>query len=492
MQQAGHRPRWYLAPVLVLALVAAACGGSSDGGGGSNGGATGGELPDCPVDALESATGPVELVVWHAFVAKTKETLEALAAEYNAAQDKVRVRIESQGNDYAELWDKYQQSASSGGLPGVAILEDINTQAVADSGTVMPAQSCIDASDYDTSDLVETAADYYRIDGALYPGTVNVSDPLLYYNKNHFRRAGLDAETTPKTLDEVREYAQKIKDAGVADRPVILHMSPWFFENWLTGDGQPIVDNDNGRGDGETTAAAFDNETTVGVFTWVKQMSDDGLLTALPYRPGQIDQYLAMSEQRASMTIETSTAATSISAFLAGDTSVVEDSGEDVDPSTVDTSALDIGAGELPGINESGQVQVGGSGWYIMSTTAPEVQAAAWDFMKWWNEPAVQVRWHLEGSYMPFSKTAAEDPQVQASWDGPPPGRWLGLAYRQLVDGIDPDWPGPLIGPYDQARTAMAKGLDELLLSGKSPQEAVTGAADETTAAIEQYNQESF
>ena len=44
---------------------------------------------------------------------------------------------------------------------------------------------------------------------------MNLSGALLYYNKGHFRQAGLDARTTPKTLDEVREYAEKIKDADI-------------------------------------------------------------------------------------------------------------------------------------------------------------------------------------------------------------------------------------------------------------------------------------
>lgn len=490
MTATSHRRRpctLTLALLAVTVLLAAACGGGSDSGD-QAGGTDDGELAPCPVDALDQTTGPVEVVLWHAFVAKTQETLQALADEYNASQGKVRVRVESQGASYQELWNKYQQSASSGGLPGVVILEDINLQAVADSGTVIPAQSCIDASGYDTSDLVETAVDYYSVDGALYPGTANVSDPLVYYNKNHYRRAGLDAEAPPKTLDELREHAQKIKDAGVVDRPVILHLNPWFFENWLTGDHQPLVDNDNGRGDGETTAAAFDNDATRELYAWVKQMSDDGLLTALPFRGGQVDHYLAMSEQRASITIESSTAATSIAAFLAGDTSVVDE----VDPNDVDLSALDIGAGMLPGLREAGRVQVGGSAWYITSTTPPEVQAAAWDFLQWWNRPEVQVRWHLQGSYMPFSKAAARDPQVTASWQGAIPGPWLGLAYQQLADGVDPQWPGPLIGPYDLVRRSFVTTLDQMVLEGRTPDEAVASAAEQSTEAIQRYNEESF
>lgn len=474
---------------VALALLGAACGGGDDGGSGG-GDEEAAELPACPLDALDAAAGPVEVVVWHSYVAKTAETLQKLVDQYNGSQAKVRVRLESQGNSYDELWRKYQQGAQANDLPGIAILEDTNTEAVADSGTVLPAQSCIDASGYDTSDLVASAVDYYSIDGALYPGTVNLSTPLLYYNTNHFRRAGLDPADPPGTLAEVREAAQAIRDAGVVEKPVVLNLESWFFETWMTGVGAGIVDNDNGRGDGETTAAAFDDEPMREVVTWVRDMQADGLLEAIPNTPGQINHYLALAQQNGSMTLATSTAATSVEAFLAGDTSVA--AGADVAPEDIDLSALAFDAGPFPGLEAPGKVQIGGGAWYITNTTPPEVQAAAWDFITWWNRPETQVIWHLEGSYLPFSKQAATDREVVDSWTNDQSGRWLAVSFRQLTEGVDPAWPGPLIGPYDQFRKALEGAVDAVTLSGADPAAEITKAADATTAAIEAYNQENF
>jgi sn-glycerol 3-phosphate transport system substrate-binding protein len=483
----GPTVRW-LALAFALALVAAACGGGDDGD--DDGGAASGDLPECPVDALDSATQPVEVVVWHSYVGKTSDTLVALADQYNASQSKVRVRVESQGNNYDELWRKYQQGAQAGDLPGIAILEDTNTEAVIDSGTVLPAQSCIDATGYDTSDLVPSAVDYYSADGALYPGTVNLSTPLVYYNTNHFRAAGLDPADPPGTLDELRQTAEAIKAAGVADTPVVLNLESWFFETWVTGADAGIVDNDNGRGDGQTTEAVFDGGPMNEAVTWVKDMIDAGLLEPIPNTPGGINQYLALAEQNGSMTIATSTAATTIEAFLSGDTSVTDD--VPADASDVDLTQLAFDAGPFPGLDTPGRVQIGGGAWYITNTTPPEVQAAAWDFITWWNRPETQVIWHLEGSYLPFSETAAEDAAVVESWTTDQSGSWLAVSYQQLTEGVDPQWPGPLIGPYDQFRDALENGLDAVALSGADPAAEITKAADATTAAITAYNEENF
>lgn len=499
MTSSPHQPRSWARRLAVLAvatclLALAACSGSTssstDAGGGGGGSDTLVPLPPCPVDALASATQPVDVELWHPFVAKTKDTLEAMVAQYNASQTKVRVKAEAQGT-YNELAAKYRSAVPSKDLPAIAIFEDINTKSVADSGTILPAQSCIDADNYDTSDLLASVKAFYSVGGALFPSTANISTPLLYENRNHFRRAGLDPDKPPTTLAEVREYAQKIKDAGVVDHPIALSLQPWFIESWLNGEGAALVDNDDGRGSGQTTAAVFDTDQTREIYTWIRDMNRDGLLTAIPNTDGNIDDYLAMAQQKTSMIIESSVSATSIKAFLKGD----------LDPSTLqggsgaapaDLNALDIGAAPFPGVSEPGKVRLGGSGWYITNTTKPEVQAAAWDFMKWWNSTDQQVRWNLEGSYLPFRASAAKDPRVTANWTSDLSGRWLAISYNQLVNGINPDFPGAQFGPFDKYVKATDDSLESMVFGTTEPAAAVTAAANATTDAITQYNKDNF
>jgi sn-glycerol 3-phosphate transport system substrate-binding protein len=327
-------------------------------------------------------------------------------------QANVAVSGAKQGAAYEELLRKYQAAIPSKSLPDLAIMEDTTTQYMIDSDTVLPAQSCLNADKMSKDAFVQTAVDHYSVNDVLYPASANLSDILTYYNKNHFRRAGLDPEKAPQTLDEVQAYAQKIKDAGIVDKPIILKLDSWFIETQLTGSEKPVVNNENGRGPGRTTEAAFDTPETQKLFAWINDMTAKGLMQAVPATDGQVDHYLAMASQKASMTIETSTAATSVKAFLGGDTSVVEGSGADA--GSVDLAALDFGAGEVFGVSAAGRAQVGGGAWFMMKTSAPAKQAAAWDFMKWWNQDDQQVTWHLEGSYLPFLLAAAQDPRVQA------------------------------------------------------------------------------
>ncbi len=472
-------------------LLLGACGGggeeSDDTSGGSDGpDATAPELPPCPIDALDDVTEPVEIVVWHSQTAKPGEALTELAATYNESQDKVRVRLENQGTAYPELVAKYISSIASGDLPDVLVVDDTSTQLLADSDTVLPAASCFEADGTDLSVFDETAQAYYSIDGALYPGSVGLANVVLFYNRDHFERAGLDPDDPPGTLEELRAAAEAIADAGITDTPLAHELGSWKTEFWLTGAGAPVVGNDNGRGAEETVQSALDNDGTRALWTWMKGMNDDGLLLAVPNDPGNIDHYLAMSNESASMMVESSSAASSIEAFLAGDRTVADLEGEDVG----DVSGLQIDAGPFPGIDEPGQMQVGGDAWYVMNTGSDEEQAAAWDWVQFLNSADSQVTMTLVASFLPWREGVIDDPRITEAWEGTLAGRWLALAQQQQVDGLDPAFPGPLIGPYDEVRDAIASAQERMLFDGQSVDDAIGAASEEIDEALQQYEAE--
>jgi sn-glycerol 3-phosphate transport system substrate-binding protein len=245
-------------------------------------------------------------------------------------------------------------------------------------------------------------------------------------------------------------------------------------EFWLTGGHAPIVDHDNGRQGAASGAALVGNDTTLALFRWFKQMNDDGLVQPIPVAEGQINQYLAMGNQTASIAVESSGSATSVQAFLGGQ-----------------HEGLDFGAGSFPGIDEPGRTQMGGPAWYLTSTTAPEVQAGAWDFMKFMNGDHAQTTMLTEGSFLPYRTAAADSPEAQAFFAGSLAGGWLKTANDQ-VQTIDPQFPGPLIGPYYETRVALKDALSNLLLKDASPEDAIAGAQRDIDHALDQYAQGGF
>jgi sn-glycerol 3-phosphate transport system substrate-binding protein len=134
------------------------------------------------------------------------------------------------------------------------------------------------------------------------------------------------------------------------------------------------------------------------------------------------------------------------------------------------------------------RTQMGGAAWYLLNTVPDQVQAAAWDFITFINSNEAQVKLLTGGSFIPWRTSTLDDPEVVAYFESGLSGRWLRIAAEQL-QRIDPDFPGPLIGPYDpETRDAIERAMESMLLNGVSPQQALEQAQRDIDAALELYN----
>jgi sn-glycerol 3-phosphate transport system substrate-binding protein len=485
------RQRKAVAVVLVAAgLMAAACSEPPTSGSGEAADVeAGGEaaLPECPLDALDSAKGPVEVTLWYGGIGGvTKETMEHMVEAFNASQDKVHVTASDQGSSYAEVYRKFESAASANTdqLPDVVLLENTQLQVLADGGLILPAESCMEAAAYDITNIEPAVRSAYSVGGVLYPGYANVSSQVLYYNKAHWVKAGLDPTAPPKTLQEIYEQAKKLKAAGVSDKPWAFKISATVFENWLSGDGIDVVNNNNGH-DGQATEATFDTPEARDALALVKRMNDEGLVNVFASTEGGVDQYLALATQQSSMLIETSGAGVNIAEALGGNLTAA-DVGAEFDASLVDRTQLVPGTGQFPGLQSAGQVHPGGGGFFIVNTAPPEEQAGAWTFLEFMLQPENAKEWHLRGSYLPIVKSVADEPDVQAFWKDQVAGVLIKPAVDQLA-AADPDESGPLIGPYTDFTDNLENAIEGVLLSGDDVESALTTAQDEVTQSLERY-----
>jgi sn-glycerol 3-phosphate transport system substrate-binding protein len=456
---------------LALALVLAACGGggsddASDGDGGGGGGGGGA----CPVNALDRATGTVAITMWHGLNRANEETLQRITQQYNASQSKVAVTLVNQ-TGYKETLQKFRTGLSTGDLPDITQIEDTGLQQMIDTQAVIPIQDCVDAEDYELDDYIPRVIDYYTVEDTLWPMPFNVSNPVLYFDRNAFTAANLDPNDPPSTLDEVAEYSAKIKQAGAGyEYGYGLKLDPWYIEQMSAKGGIPFVNNGNGR-DARATATVFDNKTGLEIFTWMKDMVDDGLaVTNEAQGPSQFDNLLGIRSKKVGMTIDSSASLGTISQVLA--------SGEG--------GGVSLGVGPMPGPSGDGGVLVGGAALYISKGSAPEKQAAAWDFLKYLTSPEIQAEFAAGTGYVPIRESSIELPAIKDLWAREPGYK---VAYDQLTTGVNNvATAGPVIGDYQGVRDSILAAEQEMFTEGLSPQQALTKAARSADQKIEDYN----
>jgi len=453
-----------VAAVLVcVALVTAACGGGG-GGNDNDGGAADGKLPPCPLEALERASKPVEVVVWHGLNEALLPAFEPLVEEFNRSQSDVRVKLVAQGG-YDDVLEKFKAGLASGDLADLMQLEDTATQLAADTQAIFPAQACMEAEDFPIADVLPRITSYYSVDGVLLPAYFNTSNPILYYDKAAFEKAGLDPDTPPATLEEVKEYSEKLVAAGYP-QGFALKTEPWFLEQWSAKGGVTYVNNGNGRR-ARATAVTWDNPVMTEVFTWMKEMVDRKLAVATT----GIDNFFAVRNGEAAMTIDTSAA-------LGRVTEVIE-SGQG--------GAVRLGVGPMPGPSGRGGVLVGGGGWYLSKRSAPEKIAAAWKFAKFLLEPRNAAFFSANTGYLPIRKAALDEPVLTEQWARYPGFR---IAYEQLVKGVNNDaTAGPLIGDYVGLREVALNAMQQMFTRGKDPKAALREATRKANEVIREYNE---
>jgi sn-glycerol 3-phosphate transport system substrate-binding protein len=493
-----------LALLAAASLVIAACGGGDDGGdtaadttaapattapaagGDTTAAATtalpttttiaASELEPCPVDALEAAGGPVEITLWHAMTADNLTAIEQLVADYNASQDKVKVTAVAQGN-YDDNFDKYR-TASAGDRPDVIQLPEYYLQAMVDSDTAIPAQSCINAdSSFAADELVDRARTAYTLEGVQWTTPFNVSSPVLYFNAKVFEAAGLDPANPPVTLEEWQAAAEAIVASGAATYGAAIDTGTnsgggWFVEQWLAKSDLPYADQGNGRA-GRATEVVYANQEAADLLTVVQQMVADGSAFNVGENASGSDNLLKLIDQSepAGMTINSSASLGSALSALAGGLA----------PGFTDA---DLGIGPMPGPTGGG-MPVGGATLWTVKGKGDERAAAAWDFVKYMTSAPVQSTWAAATGYVPVNAGAVDVEPLKSVYANDPR---FSVAYTQLTTGENTvNAAGPVLGPLRQVREVTATAVRDIL-GGAVALEALERAAGEANTLIEDYN----
>ena len=424
----------------------------------------------CPLSALKSASKPVEITMWHSMPEQNLKTLQALTDTFNVSQSDVKVKLVSQV-DYDDTFAKYKAGLASGDLPDVVQLQNDDQQQMVDTQTVLPASVCAKADKYSFSDFLPRVMSYYTIGGTTYGMPFNASGPVLYYNKKAFTAAGLDANKPPATLDEVRAAAEKLKSSGVVTKAGLgLKIEPGFVQHWTAMGGDLFVNNSNGR-KARTTKSSFSNKTGAQVFSWLSGMVKDGLAVTNPDSGNSaFDDLIGIGTGAQAMAIDTSSSLGTVKAVL----------GSGAYPN------VEIGVAPMPGPKGSGGVLVSGGALFMVNKSAPEKQAAAWQYLKFLDDTEQQAIWAAGTGFVPIRKSAASSKTMTDFWAVNP---LFKVAYDQLLAGTDDAaGAGAVMGAAPSINDIIRDAENSMFLQGVAPKTALKDAATKADAAITDYN----
>jgi sn-glycerol 3-phosphate transport system substrate-binding protein len=163
---------------------------------------------------------PIEIQMWMGLTGLGGETLTKYGEDFNKSQSDYKVTVSFKGQ-YPEQRAAAVAAFRAGNPPHIMQMFD------AGSGDMMGAKSAIvpvsevfkrAGIPFNASDFIAPAKGYYGTkDGNLLSMPFNVSTAVLFYNKDAFKKAGLDAEKPPATWPELIDAAKKIRSTNSAN-----------------------------------------------------------------------------------------------------------------------------------------------------------------------------------------------------------------------------------------------------------------------------------
>ena len=325
----------------------------------------------------ENPNKRIEIEFWHSMGASNGILIQKMVHKFNQSQDEIYVKAIHQGS-YADANPKFLAAVSAGDVPVVAQME------IGRIGTFAATDQLIDMMPYVEEeknlldDFVQELLDTSYYEGELIALPHSRSLPVMYYNKDYFRKYGSDENNPPKNWDELK-YAARLMTRG----DIIGYscpLDPWYYTALMMCAGGKIYDED-------LLTIGFDNEAGISPLYLWKEMIAEGTMyvpSGENYKSSETCRNL-FAEGSVAMIMQSS-------AQLKGLEKICE---------------FEVGVAPIP-VNSDRSYPAGGSNLVIFRGHSEEEQRAGWEFIKFMISPENSVIWANGTGYLPLRKSSME------------------------------------------------------------------------------------
>jgi sn-glycerol 3-phosphate transport system substrate-binding protein len=417
-----------------------------------------------------SAHAQQEIRLWHAMGGALGAAIESLAQRFNESQKDFRVVAEHKGSAEDTMIAALGAARAPGG-PHLVQATDIGTaQMMAARSSVRPAWQVMaeGGEQLDARAFLPAVASYFSDNaGKLVALPFNISTPILFYNKDAFRKAGLDPEAPPKTWYEMPKAMGALAEAGYECVYTTVWPSWVQIENMSTWHNQDFATRENGLA-GLDAKLIFNTHLMVRHVSLLSSWSRAGYFT---YSGRRIEGERRFAQGACAMV----TAASSSYAQLRSE------------------AKFDFGAAQLPYYDDIRGAPhhslISGGGLWAMAGKPPAETRATARFLAWLARPENQAEWHQRTGYVPVTR-AAYELTARSGFYKTNPGHEI--AIRQLLlNQPTRESRGIRLGDFAQIRAIIEEELEPVWEGKVEPKVALDRAAERGDALLRKFEREN-
>ncbi|MBK8529662.1 MAG: sn-glycerol-3-phosphate ABC transporter substrate-binding protein UgpB [Rubrivivax sp.] len=165
------------------------------------------------------AQAQTEIQWWHSMTGGLNDWVVGLANGFNASQKDYKI-VPTYKGQYAESMTATIAAFRAGNAPHIVQVFEVGTATMmASKGAIVPVGKVLADAGYkfDPKAYIPAVVGYYTApNGQMLSFPFNSSTTVLNYNKDLFKKAGLDPNKPPQTWPELTLAAAKLKASGVA------------------------------------------------------------------------------------------------------------------------------------------------------------------------------------------------------------------------------------------------------------------------------------
>jgi sn-glycerol 3-phosphate transport system substrate-binding protein len=289
---------------------------------------------------------------------------------------------------------------------------------------------------------------------------------VLWYNKDMFRKAGLNSNRPPKTWPEVERDAKKLLASGAAKCGFTVSWPSWTqIENFSAWHNIPLASEENGFG-GLGARMELDNPVL-----------EHHMASLAKWQKSKIFEYGGRRNL-------------SIPKFTTGECAMEIESSAGY-ARIHKESKFHVGIGTLPyWPNVKGAPQntiIGGASLWVLRGLSPDVYKGVAKFFSYLSSAEVMAEWHQGTGYLPISLAAYELSKKQGFYKSHP---GADIAIKQMtLHEPTPNSKGIRLGNMPQMRNVHYDEMEALFAGKISAKEALRRMVQRDNALLEQFQQ---
>lgn len=202
-----------------------------------------------------------------------EDPFTSMAKAYNSSQSKVHVNpsIKPEKSKYRSLIAQI----TAGNAPQVIGLDVVYLPRFVQLGALADLTSYYNKKSYTDEIFQPLTRDFIRWNDKVYAMPYWIDCSLYLYNKQHYKKAGLDPEKPPETWDEFLNACKKLKAAGytpLSNTLGMLGLEIFFFMPFVWAGGGKLFND-------EMSKSLIDQQPAVDALKFFKKLQDKGYTT---------------------------------------------------------------------------------------------------------------------------------------------------------------------------------------------------------------------